>query len=409
MKSAPEFVAEPADHGCANSSSLGSDFSLVHESLFFRLQTALGLTRWQRAGKGWQATIYALLAWLPIAIYAVAHDALYETASGEPLLWHYGIHVRALVAIPILILAEGTVEKSIRSVVSQFSESGIVDGTQIEPYRCALEQARKILNSLTAQVALIVVTGTGVFFGYGTTMLIDESAPWLLFARNGRQSLTFAGWWYVLVLLPLFSFLALQWLWRWIVWAIFLRRVSKLKLNLVATHSDRCGGLLFLQTVPAAFAGFVFALTAVLASQWGHEVEFHGVDIYSFKSALIGFVLIIMGIFVGPLLVFSGCLWRTKRQALREYSALVARQGRLFHRRWIEDKGSDDEKVDTSDISALAGLRNSFEVITHMRPVPIDRTLLITLAWSVILPILPVIALKLPIQDVLKRLAKTLL
>jgi hypothetical protein len=404
-----ESVAKPANHGYTNASSLASDFSIVRESPFFRFQTALGLTRGQRAGVVRRAVIYALLGWLPIAIYAVAHRALYETASGEPLLWQYGILVRALVGIPILILAEGTVEKTIRSVVSQFRESGIVDDTQVEPYRCALEKARQISNSLTAQVALLVVTGAGVFLGYGTSMLTGESAPWLMLAQNGRQSLTFAGWWYVLVLLPMFSFLALQWLWRWVVWAIFLRRVSKLKLKPVATHSDRCGGLLFLQAAPAAFAGFVFALSAVLASEWGHEVEFHGVDISSFKGALIGFVLIIMVIFVGPLLAFSGCLWRTKRQALREYSAVVARQGRLFHRRWIEDKVSDNELVENRNITVLAGLRNSFEVISHMRPVPIDRTLLITLAWSVVLPMLPVVALKLPIEEVLRSLAKTLL
>ena len=403
-----ESVAKPLNHDSAEASNLGSDFSIVRESPFFRLQTALGLTSGQRAGVGRRAVIYALLAWLPIAIYAVAHGAFYATAYGEPLLRHYGIHVRALVAIPILILAEGTVEKTVRSVVSQFSESGIVDGTQAEPFRCALEKARQISNSLAAQVVLLVLTVTGVFFGIGTSMLAGKSTPWLLLPQNGRQSLTFAGWWYVLVLLPLFSFLVLQWLWRWLVWAIFLLRVSKLKLKVVATHSDRCGGLLFLQAAPAAFAGFVFALSAVLASEWGYEVKFHAVDIYSFKGALIGFVLIIIVIFVGPLLVFSGCLWRTKRQALSEYSALVARQGRSFHRRWIEDKVSDEELINNRDIGVQTGLRSSFEVVSHMRPVPVDRTLLLQLAWSVILPMLPVIALKLPIGEVLKKLVKTL-
>ena len=402
-----ESVTKPVNHDCAKASSLRPDFSIIRESPFFRLQTALGLTSGQRAGVGRRAVIYALLAWLPIAIYAVAHGAFYATAYGEPLLRHYGIHVRALVAIPILILAEGTVEKTVRSVVSQFSESGIVDGTQAEPFRCALEKARQISNSLAAQVVLLVLTVTGVFFGIGTSMLAGKSTPWLLLPQNGRQSLTFAGWWYVLVLLPLFSFLVLQWLWRSVVWAIFLLRVSKLKLKVVATHSDRCGGLLFLQAAPAAFAGFVFALSAVLASEWGYEVQFHAVDIYSFK--LIGFVLMITVIFVGPLLVFSGCLWRTKRQALSEYSALVARQGRAFHRRWIEDEVSDNELVENRNITVLAGLRNSFEVISQMRPVPIDRTLLNPLAWSVMLPMLPVIALKLPVEEVLKGLAKTLL
>jgi hypothetical protein len=39
----------------------------------------------------------------------------------------------------------------------------------------------------------------------------------------------------------------------------------------------------------------------------------------------------------------------------------------------------------------------------------VDRTLLIALVWSVILPMLPVIALTLPIEEVLRKLAKTLL
>ncbi len=404
-----ESIAKPARDNYTNATSLGSDFSIIRDSPFFRLQTALGLTRGQRGGVGRRAVVYALLGWLPIAIYAAVHRAVHEPTSGEPLLWQYGIHVRALVAIPILILAEGTVEKNIRSVVGQFRESGTVDGTQTEPYRRAVERARQISNSLAAQIVLLVMTATGVYFGFGTSMLTGESAPWLILLQNGKQTLTFAGWWYVLVLLPLFSFLALQWLWRWVVWAIFLRRVSKLKLKPVATHSDRCGGLLFLQAAPAAFAGFIFALSAVLASEWGHEVKFHGADIYSFKGLLIAFVLIVIMIFVGPLLVFSGLLWRTKRQALSEYGALVARQGRLFHGRWIEDEVSDNTLVEDRNITILTGLRNSFEVISHMRPVPIDRTLLTTFLWSVILPMLPVIALKLPIEEVLKGLIKTLM
>jgi hypothetical protein len=87
----------------------------------------------------------------------------------------------------------------------------------------------------------------------------------------------------------------------------------------------------------------------------------------------------------------------------------VARQGRLFHGRWIEDEVSDNALVEDRNITILTGLRNSFEVISHMRPVPIDRTLLTTFLWSVILPMLPVIALKLPIEEVLKGLIKTLM
>ena len=73
--------------------------------------------RWQRAlhiaprdGLGIirRAVFFALLTWLPIAIWAFVRGRFLETWMGEPLLQHYGVHVRCLIAIPLLIVGEAT-------------------------------------------------------------------------------------------------------------------------------------------------------------------------------------------------------------------------------------------------------------------------------------------------------------
>ena len=69
----------------------------------------------------------ALLTWLPIAIWALIRGRFVEAAIGEPLLQHYGIHVRCLVVIPLLILGEASLHKAALRYIPQFLGSGLVD------------------------------------------------------------------------------------------------------------------------------------------------------------------------------------------------------------------------------------------------------------------------------------------
>ena len=72
---------------------------LIQRKLFIAPAEGLGVVR--------RAIFFSLLAWLPIAIWA-AYQGRFMTVgdTSEPLLMHFGIHMRGLIAIPLLILAE---------------------------------------------------------------------------------------------------------------------------------------------------------------------------------------------------------------------------------------------------------------------------------------------------------------
>jgi hypothetical protein len=66
----------------------------------------------------------------------------------------------------------------------------------------------------------------------------------------------------------LFLCLVLRWFWRFLIWATLLWRASRLRLQLMPLHPDRCGGLGFLTLFPGIFCGLVFALSCLIAASF---------------------------------------------------------------------------------------------------------------------------------------------
>src|SRR5688572_33339544 len=81
--------------------------SLVRDDAAFRFQRAIGLIPKTGLGIARRAIVFALLTWAPIAIWAFVQQSRLAVTPQEPLLAHFGIHIRFLVALPLLIIAEG--------------------------------------------------------------------------------------------------------------------------------------------------------------------------------------------------------------------------------------------------------------------------------------------------------------
>src|SRR5262249_2196471 len=142
-----------------------------------------------------------------------------------------------------------------------FLESGLV----AEPDRPAFESARaaaiRLRGSVVAEVVLVALALTTSVLSRVVARLAIAESPW---GRVGT-GMTAAGWWYILVSLPILGFLLLRWLWIFLLWAAFLFRVSRLDLELTPTHPDRAGGLGFLGWGLASFAVVLLAVSAVLS------------------------------------------------------------------------------------------------------------------------------------------------
>ena len=69
-----------------------------------------------------------LLTWVPLVLLSIAEGHAWGTTVTLPLLYDVELHVRFLLALPLLILAELTVHQRMRPVVGQFLDRGLIPG-----------------------------------------------------------------------------------------------------------------------------------------------------------------------------------------------------------------------------------------------------------------------------------------
>jgi hypothetical protein len=159
------------------------------------------------------------------------------------------------------------------------------------------------------------------------------------------------------------QFFLLRWLWRLVIWTLFLWDVSRLRLNLMATHADKAAGLGFLGVAHVLLSIFPFAMGCVFAAEIAFRMRFEGLDVAALRGMtplLAAYLVFVEVMTFGPLLLLVPVLARVRREGLRSYGMLVQRHNQLFHDKWIEGAGQDNElPLGDSDMSSLIDLGDS--------------------------------------------------
>ena len=114
-------------------------------------------------------------------------------------------------------------------------------------------------------VILVVLMSWAMQADYVNMWTERDVTSWALQLENGKVDETLAGTWFLLVTSPMVSFLLYRWVWRFIAWSIFLYRVSRMELELYASHTDLTGGLGMVGAGQALF-GIVFLILATSIS-----------------------------------------------------------------------------------------------------------------------------------------------
>jgi len=384
-------------------------FSLIWDDLPFRLQRRVGLIPEHGLGLARRAVFFALLTWLPIVIWAIATDRILPGIVDDPLLRHFGVHVRFLLAVPLFILGEGIAHQLSTTLIPYFLTSGLVRAAQKQDFVNLIGDMVRLRNrSLTwVVIATIVISWTIL----GPITAKSEFAHEVNWAANGGTGrLGFGGWWFMYVSRPVFVTFLATWLWRLILLFTLLKRIARLDLDIVPSHPDGAGGLGFLERFSKAFSLFAFAVSAVLSSHLAHQVLYHGADVQSFRTTLAVFLIVLVGICLAPLLTFLGPLVIAKRRALLEYGALVGGHGRLVRRRWIlKETEVDDPILHAEELGPVADTLTLYQAVRSMRIVPIGRAALLAIAIPVLIPIAALFSIQIPVKEVLMKIVTTLL
>lgn len=385
------------------------DFSPLAGGRAHRVLARAGFDRGDVRGVARTAAIVAVVTWGPLAVLAAAQGVFLADTVTVSFARDLATHVRLLVAVPLVLLADIVVGPQLTRTVRQLIEARLVSSDDAPRLEAALDEVLRRRDSDLAEVALTVLAYT---FAWNATAMQASTgvSTWLTgSAATDGMHFTFAGWWYVLVSAPVFLFLSARWFWRGIVWGLFLARVAELDLGLVATHPDEAGGLAFMGQGQAAFGIIVFAYSSVLSALLAGRVMYGGAHVMDFKVLLGGFVVVAVAVVSSPLLVLVRPLGAARRTALARYSALLTAHNRTFERRWLDGReGAGDDLLGGPDASSVADLGAAFAAVQRMRLLPIDRLTMVVLAASAIAPMIPLVALEIPLKDIVMRLLSVL-
>jgi len=381
------------------------DFSLVLGGPLFQLFRRAHLT-----GDAMDLTIRRVLvitavAWLPLLLIAVFRALTSTGTESVSFFRDVEVHVRFLVALPVLIFAELIVHQRLRPVVQRFVERRIVRGEDFHRFDKAIADGIRLRNSVPIEVGLLVLVYTLGLWLWNSRVPF-ETATWYAMA-GGRWRLTPAGYWYVFISIPIAQFILLRWYLRLFIWFRFLWHVSRINLNLIPTHPDRCAGLAFLGASAYAFGPLLFAQGAMLAGVVASRVLYMGQSLTSFKLQIGAVIAFFVFAILCPLVMFTPQLARAKRRGLAEYGKLAQDYVEDFEGKWIRGYATPaDELMGSGDIQSLADLGNSYSVVKEMRPVPFGLADITRLAAATAAPFVPLLLTVFSPEELILRLIK---
>ena len=382
------------------------DFSLVQGGPLFQLLVRSHLATPALDLFRRRIVIISLFAWLPLALLSLVDGKLWG-GSGLPFLYDIETQARFLVVLPLFILAEILVHQRLRLIVGQFTERGIITAALLPKFKEVIASAMRLRNSATVELILLILIFVGGHYIWSmfSGMAKIGTENWYATVTDGGTRLSPAGYWYVFVSRPLVQFIQVRWYFRMFIWARFLWQSSRLELKLIPTHPDRAAGLGFLGGSSVAFAPLLTAHGVLLAGLMANPIFFAGAKLTDFKMEVIGFMVLLLLLVLGPLLVFSPRLMRAKRTGLHEYGVLASGYVSEFDLKWVRGGSPADEGLlGSGDIQSLADLGNSFQVIRDIKPFPFGRDTVLQLIVITLLPVLPLVLTMFPLEELIMKL-----
>lgn len=354
--------------------------------------------------------VISLFSWLPLLVLSLVFRDQVTYPIKVPFLYDIDVHVRFLLAVPLMLLAELVVHQRIAPLVKQFRQREIISGEALPRFQASINSALALRNSVYFEVALLILVSTAGHYLWSHQMVLETATWFAVSHHNGQYLLSPAGYWYSYVSIPVFQFLLLRWYFRMFIWIRFLWQIARMPLALIPTHPDRAGGLGFLGGSAAAFVPLILAQSALVAGMIANRIFHEGASLLAFKPEIAAIVAFILLTVFAPLCAFASKLAQAKRLGMLEYGNLAYRYVREFDHKWLRAASPPDEPlVGNADIQSLADLAGSFDVIKEMRLVPFDKAMVLQITIVALLPVSPLLLTLISLEEIAKTLLGILL
>lgn len=380
-----------------------NEFELIRNEPFIKIQRKLGLIPRNSLGVLRRSLFFGLICWLPILIWGISNNRIFEATSGEPLVRQFAIHVMCLIAIPCLILSEAYALKIMNKIMHEFISCEMIHPQEIHKFHRILKNTAQLRDKSFPWFIVLGLSLTWIF-AVPKEYLLQE-LDWAIV----QNEIQFGGWWYLYVVRAIFFTLLLGWIWRVGLLVVLFRKISGLNLQLVPTHPDGFGGIGFIFLLPQAFSLLTLAVSAIIAANWLHQALYHAVPIRSFQVPLAVFVVIWLGILTLPICLFIPKLASHKKQAIAEYRALIAKHGRLVHQKWVTGENNEPSPLlQAPELGSIADIRVAYDSVIKMKVIPFTLSSMIDVVSAIAIPMIIVLATQIPISKIITTLVKAI-
>lgn len=344
----------------------------------------------------------------PLIVMTAVDGTLGGARVTVPLARDYVTLGRFLIAMPILALSVPVSDTVLRTALAYFVDSGLV-GADRRAFDTLLARTRAIGDSKWIDAAIF-----GVLVAVAALAPRSLTEPYIhdsWFVRDGEMRP--AAHWYNWVSLLLFRELLAQWLWRLVLWAGLMWRLSRRAPKLCAGHPDGCAGLAPMGDAQRAFGPFVVANGVLVGASCAQRLLHAGATIESLKFLLLNYVVLAVVLSTAPAFVWTDRLWRLKRDAVHAYEALGAHATRCFEARWLDRREgraeAGAELLGTDDASTMNDFGEVHANVRAMSLVPLRRRTWIDLTLAAALPLVLALAVTTPLEETAKTLLSILL
>lgn len=359
---------------------------------------------WKKIRMPTRLSSIIMITWVPLLVLSTIENALYELSPTQSFIHDYAVHMRFLVALPLLLLSCLNSGSKIRKILQHFIDANIIEETERGKFQDQIADAMRLRDSRFAKIILLVFIYTLTFFYFKTFAALDVET-WRTMIIRGDHGPTRAGWWFMLVSQPLYHYALFYFIYRVLIWARLLFKISRLNLKLSPINGDGIGGLGFVEGSIKTFVLPVFAISTSLAGGMINLVLYDNFQMNQLKILLILLISVYLLLFVGPLFFFTRPLKKAKSFWAYQYGIMLGQIIPEFEKsNEFRDPHFNSVGYESLDASiALVDRAHS------MRIYPMKIKLMIPIVLAMVLPFLPVVALKVPWKVILQHAVKLIL
>lgn len=377
------------------------DFTLLGGGPFHKALIKLRVHNIKRA-----AVAALCMTWLPLVILTGMDGTLFS-GTQLPFFADIAMQARVLVALPMLILMQFAIEARVKTVLIYMIETLVKDDEREIILYKVLPRARKLISSgLTELILLlgVIISTISLVKGGVYSALKAGTTSWMI-STDDTSSLSTAGYWAVLISIPIFQFLFASWLWRYIVWMTLLFRLSKADLKVSPTHADGAAGLGIIMLAQKSFNLLFVVGGIIISGQFIVRLNKHPEYFQTIRNEAIGYILISIAFILLPLLFFSRKLSKVRNKGLRQLSVLGASLSAKFEHEWLNDSPIDTRLDENkSDPSLLFDYAGMYELLQKLRVIPVTLNDIAGLAIALFIPFIPILFVHFSVGELLQKL-----